>query len=126
MNQTFINNEFLDYIKINDIEIHARSLFLQGVLLSEHLPQLLVELQPLWKKFIEAVEPYQSRLKALLSWASTHDWVHKWVIGVSSLDNLQEVINYSKNIEVLDVLDNLIDFQNIKHSLVDPRNWVLT
>ena len=126
LNQTFINNEFLDYIKINNIEVHARSLFLQGVLLSEYLPQALVDLQPLWKKFIEVVEPYRSRLKALLSWASTQDWVHKWVIGVSSLDNLQEIINYSKNIEILDLLDRLMDFKDIKHSLTDPRNWMLT
>ena len=126
LNQTFINDEFLDYINIHNIEVHARSLFLQGVLLSEHLPQELVNLRPLWKKFIEIVRPYQSKLKALLSWASTQDWVHKWVIGVSSSDNLQEIINYSKNIEVLDLLNHLIDFKNIKHPLIDPRNWVLT
>lgn len=126
LNQKFINNDFFNYINNHNIEIHARSLFLQGLLLTDNLPEALIDLKPLLDKFIKIISPYRSRLKTILSWASSQNWVHKWVLGVNSLDNLQEIINYSSDIETSDFSNLFIDFKNIQSNLIDPRNWLLT
>lgn len=125
MNQSFNDNQFLDYINKNNIEVHARSLFLQGVLLAEELPLALEGLRPLWQEFIKSIQPLQSRLAALLSWANMQDWVDKWVFGVSSLRDLTEILYSLKNIENINCSNIFENFKNIKHPLIDPRNWYL-
>lgn len=126
LNQKFIDNHFFNYIEANNVEVHARSLFLQGLLLSKNLPKNLLDLKPLLDQFIKIMDPYSSKLKTLLSWAISQNWVHKWVLGVNSLDNLQEIINCANNIEAADFDNLFIDFKNIQHNLIDPRNWLLT
>ena len=119
LNQAFINDKFIDYVRQQEIEVHARSLFLQGVLLSDKLPESLNDLEPLWRLYMEATKSYKSKLDALLLWAFTHQWVSKWILGVSCKQDLEEIIE-SKNKKISDPFSALKD---MAHPMTDPRNW---
>jgi len=123
LNQTFNCTAFKKYIAEHKVEIHARSLFLQGVLLAKNLPASLKDLEPLWQKFNNIAGSYASRLQVILSWAMNQSWIDKWVLGVSSLDDLEAIIQQVSSSNNL-VPTNLFDYlkQSI-HPLVDPRNW---
>lgn len=121
-NQAFDDKDFKTYAKENDIEIHARSLFLQGVLLEETLPRSLNTLDPIWLKFREVVKLFPSCLYALLRWALQKEWVDKWVIGVASAEHLKQIENAidnfdNKKVPCFDI------FKNIQNPMIDPRNW---
>lgn len=123
LNQAFLDAEFASYVESRNIEVHGRSLFLQGILLLDKLPEKLKSLEPVWRIFTEARKAYQSHLEALLTWALSQKLVDKWVLGISSPNDLLEIVKCSKNI-----MNNSSSFQfellkTIKHPLSDPRNW---
>lgn len=123
LNQTFNCTAFKKYVAEHKIEIHARSLFLQGILLAKTLPTPLKDLEPLWQKFNNIAGAYSSRLQVVLSWAMNQGWIDKWVLGVSSVDDLEAIIQQisSSNNQVA---TNLFDYlKQSVHPLVDPRNW---
>ncbi len=130
LSQTFVNDKFIDYVERQEIEVHARSLFLQGVLLSDKLPESLNNLEPLWRlymgifeqhseMYMDATKSYNLRLEALLSWAFTHQWVSKWILGVSCKQDLEEIIE-SNNQEISHPFSSL---KYMAHPMTDPRNW---
>lgn len=119
-NQRFNNNCFKSFVNDNNVEIHARSLFLQGILLSDTLPKILEPLGPSWLEFQRSIARYPSLLHALLQWAFNFDWIEAWVLGVSSKNNLEDikVARHTRR-------DTSLEFQPVNHLLVDPRNWKL-
>ncbi|MDF3033477.1 MAG: hypothetical protein K0R76_431 [Alphaproteobacteria bacterium] len=125
-NQYFNNAHFKSFVKDNDIEIHARSLFLQGILLSNHLPDALEPLTPFWVNFQKSIANSSSHLHATLQWAFNIEWVKCWVLGVSSVENVQNIINVVSATDQLVNAGALNEFQPVDHPLVDPRNWELS
>lgn len=121
LNQAFLTDNFVEYVNANGIEVHARSLFLQGVLLSDTLPKFLNPISDLWQNFKETCG--DSRLKKLLGWAFAQKFVDKWVLGISSIQDLLAIINCAKNISVNEFKDRFEAFKMVSHSLIDPRNW---
>ncbi len=119
LNQTFVNDKFIDYVGQKGIEVHARSLFLQGVLLADKLPKSLNDLTPIWNVYMEATKSFKSRLEALLSWAFTYQWVSKWILGVFCEQDLIEIIE-SKTQEISQSFSSL---KEMAHPMTDPRNW---
>jgi len=117
-NQTFNNENFKRFVKKNKIEIYARSLFLQGVLLADTLPNVLEPLRPFWLDFQEKTKNFPSKLHALLNWAFSFEWITSWVLGVSSLKDFNEIIE-----AIPSHMDTSLSFAPVNHPLVDPREW---
>ena len=123
LNQTFLHDDFTHYVTDNNVDVHARSLFLQGVLLSDNLPISLNALKPIIDKFNEISDQYASNLEALLTWANAQHFVKKWILGVASLDHLNELIKCAQGIKSLENEKIYKCFSGLDHPLVDPRNW---
>ena len=51
LNQKFLDDKFTDYVLSNAIEVHGRSLFLQGILLLDAVPEKLKGLECVWQIF---------------------------------------------------------------------------
>lgn len=119
-NQAFDNDEFKKFVKEYQVDVHARSLFLQGILLADNLPSDLSPLHSFWLKFQSVIKHYPSRLLALLDWACDFEWVNHWVLGISSFQNFQEIIQSVPKIKN----PTKIHFDSVDHPLVDPRNWI--
>lgn len=115
------NEKLIKKIKRKGIEVHARSIFLQGLLIKNNLriPKKLLVLKKslkLWKKWLE--KNNISALNACLNFVLRNKNIDKIVIGLNNLQNLKQVINYKKsNI-------NFKKFNiNVESKYLDPRKW---
>lgn len=56
-----------------------------------------------------------------MTWANNQKHVKKWVFGVSSLNDFNEIVNSS--ITSSSFIPNVDVLKNIENPLIDPRNW---
>jgi aryl-alcohol dehydrogenase-like predicted oxidoreductase len=122
LNQSFDTASFIEYVQTYGIEVHARSLFLQGLLLAQDLPKKLEALHDVWASAKHTLEKYPSALQGLLLWASAKPWVHSWILGVSSVRDFQEILGVAR-VKERDIEQEVPIFQPVNHPLVDPRCW---
>lgn len=118
----FLKKNFLKRIKSNGIEIHARSIFMQGILLQkkESRHKYFRKWENLFLKWdywnnvrkIKKVETCLNFLKNL-------KYIDKLVLGVSSIKAIKEIINILKNEKKLFPKEI---FSNSKQ-LIEPRLW---
>jgi aryl-alcohol dehydrogenase-like predicted oxidoreductase len=124
LNQTFLQEEFQEISRKYKLEVHARSLFLQGTLLSDFLPPALEKMKLPWQAYRDKIKKLNiSSLDALLKWAKGCSFINKWVVGAATLIEIQEIIDAYKNsnddIPPLDLQE--LDASN--NPYIDPRNW---
>ena len=119
-NQEFCKKNYLLKIKKKKIEIHVRSIFLQGLLLSSqnHLPIKFKN----DKFFLEWFDWLQTNnynsLDASLGFVKNIKYIDKIVIGVDNLDQLKMIVKtYSKN--------KMFKFKEFNQSLIlrRPSQW---
>jgi aryl-alcohol dehydrogenase-like predicted oxidoreductase len=121
-NQAFLTTETQDYFMENKIEVHARSLFLQGVLLAESLPISLSSLAPQFDIFKRLVkDSFLTPLNFLMAWANSQKQIKRWIFGVSSLNDFNEIADSAVTSSLF--VPNVDVLKNIENPLIDPRNW---
>jgi len=106
------------------IEVHARSIFLQGVLLMPHseIPKRFEHWRPLfnvWHSWL--LNNNTSSAKACIGFVQAHPQISKIVVGVANLQQLEELMHASKE------LPNS-SWPNINCSdekLINPSFWSL-
>jgi len=127
--QRFITNKSLQRLKRKNIEVYARSIFLQGLLfLKENT------LSPKINKF----KDYISRLNEIslkynfskeeiaLLFVNTITEIDKIVIGVEKIDQLQSNYKILRKSDRFNKIKTLINFEyfSIKDiNIIDPRRW---
>ena len=119
--QRLLEGDILKKIKNKNIEIHARSIFLQGILLSEinSLPTYFsewIDLLQSWSNICN--ENNLSKLEAALSFVIGRNEVDFVVIGFENLIQLEECFHFNK-FKKIDFRHSDINDLN----LVDPRKW---
>jgi aryl-alcohol dehydrogenase-like predicted oxidoreductase len=122
LNQAFLADEVQGFIYSNKIETHARSLFLQGILLSQNLPSQLAGLSDQIKQFRSQTQGFKSELSAILCWALKQKSIKKWVVGLMSANNLTEILSTALEVHNQEAPDFSF-FKDNQHPLIDPRNW---
>ena len=122
LDQRLIETGWLKKLKERKIEVHARSIFLQGMLLMKHnqLPKKLKKLRKNWKDLgYWLKENKLSSLQACLSFVFKESELDGIVVGYNSANQLKQILEL-KQMKSNFVLPNL-DIRNKK--LVDPRKW---
>lgn len=123
--QRFLEEDVLSQLKSRNIEIHARSLFLQGILVSEEMPQSLTNLQSTWNLYRKSSNDCGlSPLKFIMSWIKSIKDIHKWVIGVNTKNEFSQIL------AAYDESHNNLDYNWSKFNMpdnpdIDPRNWII-
>ena len=109
----------LKELKKKNIEIHARSVFLQGVLLDfDNLPSYFSFWVPQFNQYREIVKRSGlSLLEYALNFALNTQELDKILVGVNSLSQLSNIVNSSK----LDT--NLQAFTVDDENLLNPGLW---
>ncbi len=108
-------------------EIHARSIYLQGLLLKEPttLTGNLIDLKPYLVKLNEMAASRQASLKVLaLNFVILQDYIDAVVLGVETVDQLREnlqAVNPMMDIMALEVPE--VEAKDIE--LLNPSNWKL-
>ena len=121
LDKRILTSGWFDKLKDQGLEIHIRSVFLQGLLVNKLIYKkkyfnkwkiFFVE----WFQYLENnnISPIDYCLNNLMSY--DFDQI---IIGINSYNNLNEIINFKeikKNIK-------LIDFKLSDTKLIDPRKW---
>ena len=122
INQEILKTGFLKVLKGKNIEIHARSCFLQGLLLMKY-----DEIPLKFKKWSNIFMDWHNWLKknninaiqGCLSFINSIDDIDKVVVGTQNVAQLQQLVNYSKNRDIKSFPDLCCNDAN----LIDPSNW---
>jgi aryl-alcohol dehydrogenase-like predicted oxidoreductase len=123
--QRLIASGHLEKLKAAGIEVHARSAFLQGLLLMD--PEALPASFSAHRKHIQRYHEYLRRqglspLCAALRFILDIKEVDFVICGVNTLSHLQEICS---SVQMIDSID-LSSFCITDIELLDPSQWVLT
>ncbi len=116
INQSFLEKKVIKKLKNKKIEIHARSIFLQGLLLKKDLKKKR------FKKFSNYLNFWHeknkiSRLESSINFINNQKFIDKYIIGFQSLEQINQILKTKKV--------NITSFPKYNDKyLKDPRKWV--
>jgi len=121
----FIETGWLDCLVKNGVEVHARSVFLQGLLLMarNRVPSMFAPFRPLiddWHAWLSEEENSgRSSLQVCLAHVASYTGITRIVIGADSSKQLQEIISAAA------VEPKLAPISLINHTstLINPSLW---
>ena len=123
LDRRLVEKGWLKKLKKRKIEVHARSIFLQGILLLKHnrLPKKLIKLNKklmVWENWLKKNK--FSSLQVCLSFVLNQSQLDGIVVGYNNTNQLNQILKL-KQIKNNFSLPNL----NIKDKkLIDPREWL--
>ena len=118
--QRLLQNKFLKKIKHKNIEIHARSCFLQGLLLQKSLKKGNKKSKIIFKKFTNwCLKNNVSKLAACISFIKNIKDIDYLIAGFDNSTHLNEIIDCYK--KQLFRVPNY--FVNNEKKIIDPRKW---
>lgn len=114
-------NNLPEFLKYNKIELHVRSIFLQGLLTSnpKKLPKKFSKWKNIFKKFNnQMVKHGVSNLSGCINFIQNNKNINNFLIGIDNIDQLKEILNVK--------LDKKVKFKNLNFSnekLINPSKW---
>lgn len=126
LDRRFLEKKFISLVKKKKLEIHARSIFLQGTLLKNYklLPSYLRKWKKVWENFEKltlnnGVSKFQMCMLFMQNLIK-RGIINKIIIGLNNEQQLREIINFVNAKKRIN-----IDFKQINSSknLIDPRRW---
>ena len=106
-----------------EIEIHVRSVFLQGLLLMEKnkIPQKFDKWKKLWNLYFNWLDINNvTSLQSALSYVKQHKEIGGIVVGVNTLYELNEILKFYN----MEWICKAPDFTNyVSEDLINPSNW---
>jgi aryl-alcohol dehydrogenase-like predicted oxidoreductase len=124
MDQRFINSGWLNELADKNIEIHCRSIFLQGLLLmpQEQLPTYFTPFKESFKYFADTAKQLKvSPLSLALAIGHQYNAISKVLVGCCSTKQLTEIID--ANIKAAEIKEDLSSFACENEQLIIPSNW---
>lgn len=127
LNQNIVKGRFIADLKIKGCEVHARSIFLQGSLLAskDEQPEFLKKFPNEMNKYYNHLEiSHLTALEFNLFHALGNPYLDSLVLGVISVEQLQEIIEAFEKSKSITVLD-LKDLNSTNENLINPAKWNL-
>lgn len=121
--QRLIKNKTCKELFEKDIAIHARSIFFQGLLFSDYKkwPNSISEkFKSHHFRLLNKLNK-ESILDLTLSFINSHKFIDSALIGVTSLEELKQIITIKNNLNL--IKKDFLDFSWEDDSDLDPRLW---
>ena len=123
--QRLIDSGWISRLSKNGIRFHARSTFLQGLLLLD--ANIAHPYFDPWREYLDnwslsCNRRGTSRLAAALDFVLSQPEVEKIVVGVDSMQQLQEILSAEQHKDKY----NWSSFKITDSGLIDPRRWNLS
>tara|TARA_A100001015_G_scaffold15960_1_gene18702 strand:+ start:6828 stop:7694 length:867 start_codon:yes stop_codon:yes gene_type:complete len=118
----FVNTKMLQLYKKNNLTLQARSIFLQGVLLSDIslLPKYFKNWSNIFSKYEKYLEFNKiSSLDACINHIKPFKQISSFIFGINNVKNLQEIV-ISINKKYKNISFNTRSFDN---KLINPYLW---
>jgi len=112
--------KLLKILNTKKIEIHARSIFLQGILIDKKLiPKKIFKFIEMhaWYNFLK--KNNLNSISEILNFINQHKFINKIIFGVRSIKQLKEILDT----KIKDKKNNYSTFKIKKIKLIDPRKW---
>ena len=122
LDRRLINSGIFKILQDNNVEVHARSVFLQGLLLmtEQSRPNKFKYWESLWKVWHEWLnDNHITALEASIRYAISTTEISKVLVGVDSTKQLKEIISASYG-DLPDMPDELF-MSDV--NLLNPSNW---
>ena len=122
-NQEFINKKFIRLLKINKIELHVRSIFLQGlVFLKENeIKKKIGILPPQIKKFFFDFRSNEEKIFESLNFIKQLKFVDKIIVGISSKNEFDQILSiYQKKLKKINYFKR---YKILKKKYINPSMW---
>ena len=123
LDRSLIETGWAKMLHKSGVEIHTRSVFLQGLLLMspKSRPQKFDSWFEIWSEWYQWLEKHElSPLQACIRYVCNQHLVDRVVIGVDSLCQLEQVIETSSS-----PLESLPKFSSLKDTrLINPSRWI--
>ena len=95
--RSFLKNQKLKYYKSLGMELHVRSIFLQGVLLSNKIPKKIRDNGKILKKYYNYLKKNNlNPLDFCLNFILQFKEIDKIIVGIDNLNNLKQIIKFKK------------------------------
>ena len=117
-----IDNGMLKLLSQKGLEVHARSIFLQGLILmgDSSRPRKFDRWDSLWKSWSEWLNDYKiSPLEASIRYAMSFSEISKVLVGIDSINQLIEIVDAASG--VLPPIPN--ELYTNDSLLLNPSNW---
>lgn len=111
----------IEFFTKNKIEIHVRSIFLQGLLLSKpsELPKKFLRWKKIFKNYYELMKTQKyTNLEGCLNFVTKNKKINKVLVGIDNLNQLKEIISVKSH--------KKIKFPSIvvkNEQLINPSKW---
>jgi aryl-alcohol dehydrogenase-like predicted oxidoreductase len=123
IDRTFLNKKIVSVIKKNKIEIHARSIFLQGLLLinKNNRNSYFAKWNYLFKKW-DKMQSIQKKITCCIKFIKNIDFVKFIVVGFINKEQLSLFFNcLNQNVNI----NKLMKFKSNDKKLINPTEWKL-
>lgn len=123
--QRLKDSGWLSKLKKSNAEIHVRSIFMQGLLLmhNNERPKYFQKWNKLWNEWDKWLSNSKiSPIEACIAFAFNQEEVDKIVIGISSSNDLEEILDIINN------QNRLTSFPSghTDEDLINPSNWKIS
>jgi len=122
IDRRILNSGWLEKLSNKNIEIHVRSVFLQGLLLMPHsnIPNKFSTWDNVWNKWNNWLSDNKiSAVHACLSFVESFKEVDKIIVGVDSLNHFEQIIQAMRKLPIT----NIINIESQDELLINPSNW---
>tara|TARA_B100001057_G_scaffold147440_1_gene147358 strand:- start:7668 stop:9017 length:1350 start_codon:yes stop_codon:yes gene_type:complete len=119
--QRLLDNNTINKIKKTKIEIHARSIFLQGLLLKNEIDGYFDKWNKKFNNYSEWIKKNKiDRMQSALNFVLNHNFIDKIVIGFDSEKQINDILCRLEEYYFLK-FPNYLKVDDIK--LINPSNW---
>ena len=123
--QRIIESGWVEKLQDKGVEIHSRSVFLQGLLL-KNSSQLLNYFYQNWKSLFDKWYDIQQRMSKdsvtlALGHVLSQSWIDKIIVGIDNANQLEQLIQIERFTDHI----NLNDLKCNDINLINPSNWKL-
>ena len=114
-------NGLIQYFFENKIKIHVRSIFLQGLLLTNisTLPKKFLKWKKIFYDYDDFVRNYKiTKIEGCLNFVINNKFINKVLIGVDNYKQFEEILTIRNNRKI-----KLPYIANFNENLINPSRW---
>ena len=121
-NRNLVTNKTVNQLIKKNVEIHVRSIFLQGLLLSSYVPKKFLKFKSIFKKWYSITNnELEKKIFFSIKFINKHYKIKKFVIGFDNIDQinlLRKILQKNKTLP-----SSLKKIKISSKILKDPRKW---
>lgn len=128
LDRRLINSGWLTKLQVENVRVHIRSVFLQGLLLmpANNRPEWFMQWTPLLNDWLDWCKQNKiTPLHAALQWVVSQQGIEKVVVGVDNALQLGEILDNMRAQTLSNFESNSFKSYSEDPRLIDPSQWKL-